>query len=69
MAHHHANDKLDDPLVLWELEEIETAIARERANKQGFFAFTKTKGNREASWSVHTRFIRKLTSPAQVTVS
>ncbi|GAA5990719.1 hypothetical protein JCM10908_003204 [Rhodotorula pacifica] len=46
LAHHHANDKEDDALVLFEMDEIETAMARERVNKQGFASFLKTKGNR-----------------------
>lgn len=46
LAHHHSNDKEDDPLVLFELDEIESALARERINKQGFSSFLRTKGNR-----------------------
>ncbi|GAA5954603.1 hypothetical protein JCM8115_004639 [Rhodotorula mucilaginosa] len=46
LSHHHSNDKEDDPLVLFELDEIESALARERINKQGFSSFLRTKGNR-----------------------
>jgi hypothetical protein len=44
LSHHHSNDKEDDPLVLFELDEIESALARERINKQGFSSFLRTKG-------------------------
>lgn len=46
LAQQHANGKEDDPLVLFELGEIEGAIEREIIQKQGFRAFFKTKGNR-----------------------
>ncbi|GAA6029462.1 hypothetical protein JCM8097_003691 [Rhodosporidiobolus ruineniae] len=46
LADHHANGKMDDELVLFELEEIETAIEREKRDKQGFMSFLRTKGNR-----------------------
>ncbi|GAA5989632.1 hypothetical protein JCM10908_000561 [Rhodotorula pacifica] len=46
LAHQHANGKEDDELVQFELEEIETAMANEKINKQGFTSFLRTKGNR-----------------------
>ncbi|GAA5822744.1 hypothetical protein JCM11251_004363 [Rhodosporidiobolus azoricus] len=46
LADQHANGKMDDELVLHELDEIEEAIAREKREKVGFTSFFKTKGNR-----------------------
>ncbi|GAA6029518.1 hypothetical protein JCM8097_003718 [Rhodosporidiobolus ruineniae] len=46
LADQHANGKMDDELVLHELEEIENAIINEKREKQGFSAFLRTRGNR-----------------------
>ncbi|GAA5848141.1 hypothetical protein JCM8547_004420 [Rhodosporidiobolus lusitaniae] len=46
LANQHANGKLDDELVLHEMDEIEEAIQREKVEKVGFSTFLKTKGNR-----------------------
>ncbi|GAA6029367.1 hypothetical protein JCM8097_003640 [Rhodosporidiobolus ruineniae] len=46
LADQHANGKMDDELVLYEMEEIENAIEMEKREKQGFTSFLKTRGNR-----------------------
>ncbi|GFZ46473.1 hypothetical protein JCM24511_04720 [Saitozyma sp. JCM 24511] len=50
LSQQHANGEMDDPLVLFELAEIERAISEEKAvsgNKSpGWLDFFKTKGNR-----------------------
>jgi hypothetical protein len=50
LSQQHANGEMDDPLVLFELAEIERAISEEKAvsgNKApGWLDFFKTKGNR-----------------------
>ncbi|GAA5848108.1 hypothetical protein JCM8547_004411, partial [Rhodosporidiobolus lusitaniae] len=46
LANQHANGKLDDELVLHEMDEIEEAIQSEKVEKVGFSTFLKTKGNR-----------------------
>ncbi|CAK9782345.1 unnamed protein product [Cutaneotrichosporon oleaginosum] len=47
LAKYHANGKMDDELVLWELREIEQSIKIEQAAKSTTFStFFKTKGNR-----------------------
>ena len=43
----HANGTADDPLVKWELAEIQTALEGERANHQtSYLDFFRTAGNR-----------------------
>ncbi|BGP27282.1 hypothetical protein JCM10295v2_006246 [Rhodotorula toruloides] len=46
LANQHANGKLDDPLVLQELADIEDALEREKAAKLGIRSFFSTPGNR-----------------------
>ncbi|GAA6029391.1 hypothetical protein JCM8097_003655 [Rhodosporidiobolus ruineniae] len=46
LADQHANGKMDDELVLFEIEEIENALEQEKREKQGFSAFLRTPGNR-----------------------
>ncbi|GAA6009976.1 hypothetical protein JCM10207_007502 [Rhodosporidiobolus poonsookiae] len=46
LASQHANGKMDDPMVLQELVDIETALERERGDKLGIRSFFKTPGNR-----------------------
>ncbi|CAG7560654.1 unnamed protein product, partial [Fusarium equiseti] len=47
LCKHHANDVADDPLVQWELVEIQTALEEERVNHQtSYLDFFKTPGNR-----------------------
>ncbi|GAA5851020.1 hypothetical protein JCM8547_009156 [Rhodosporidiobolus lusitaniae] len=47
LAHYHANGKMDDELVLNELEEIESSLERERTEKAGWMSFFETPGNRK----------------------
>ncbi|OWZ80453.1 sugar transporter [Cryptococcus neoformans Tu401-1] len=47
LAKYHANGVLDDPLVQWELGEMEAALAQEQLNHQVSYSdFFKTSGNR-----------------------
>ena len=47
LATYHANGKMDDPLVLFEMREIEINVKmEERANSAGWAAFFKTIGNK-----------------------
>ncbi|GAA5869795.1 hypothetical protein JCM8547_005845 [Rhodosporidiobolus lusitaniae] len=46
LAEHHANGKMDDELVLYELDEITATIALEKEQKTNFFSLFKTPGNR-----------------------
>lgn len=47
LAKYHANGVMDDPLVQWELAEMEAALAQERHNHQvSYIDFFKTSGNR-----------------------
>ena len=47
LTKHHANNVSNDPLVLWELNEIESAIKQERThNKVSYLDFYRTRGNR-----------------------
>lgn len=50
LAKQHANGETDDPLVLFELSEIERALNEENSvagrNGAGWMDFFKTKGNR-----------------------
>ncbi|GAA5854284.1 hypothetical protein JCM8547_001763 [Rhodosporidiobolus lusitaniae] len=46
LANQHANGKMDDELVLWEMDQIEAALEREKIEKMGFMTFFKTPGNR-----------------------
>jgi MFS family permease len=47
LAKYHANGKMDDELVMWELREIEQSIKIEQEAKSTTFStFFKTKGNR-----------------------
>lgn len=44
---HHANAAVEDPLIQWELAEIEFALEAERASHQvSYLDFFKTPGNR-----------------------
>ncbi|KAJ4176364.1 hypothetical protein NW755_014453 [Fusarium falciforme] len=47
LSKHHANGVADDPLVGWELAEIEAALEEERVNQQStYLDFLRTSGNR-----------------------
>ncbi|GJN89026.1 hypothetical protein Rhopal_002000-T1 [Rhodotorula paludigena] len=46
LANQHANGKMDDALVLRQLQDIDEAIERERGEKLGLRSFLKTPGNR-----------------------
>lgn len=47
LSKHHANGVADDPLVLWELAEIQAALNEERATQQtSYLDFFRTAGNR-----------------------
>ncbi|WOO83976.1 Lactose permease [Vanrija pseudolonga] len=47
LAKYHANGKMDDELVLFELSEIKTAVEVEEAsNESSWLSFFKTEGNR-----------------------
>ncbi|GAA5831280.1 hypothetical protein JCM11251_007818 [Rhodosporidiobolus azoricus] len=47
LAHYHANGKMDDELVMNELEEIESALYREKTERAGWSSFFATPGNRK----------------------
>jgi hypothetical protein len=47
LAKLHANDQMDDELVLQEYHEIEAAAASEDAQDNSYLSFFKTKGNRK----------------------
>ncbi|GAA5896940.1 hypothetical protein JCM6882_007312 [Rhodosporidiobolus microsporus] len=47
LAHYHANGKMDDELVLNELEEIENALYKEKTERAGWMSFFATPGNRK----------------------
>ncbi|UKZ91446.1 uncharacterized protein TrAFT101_006424 [Trichoderma asperellum] len=47
LSKHHANGVDDDPLVRWELAEIQAVLEEERANHQiSYLDFSRTAGNR-----------------------
>lgn len=47
LSKHHANGFVDDPLVQWELAEIQMALEEEDANHQtSYLDFFRTPGNR-----------------------
>ena len=47
LAHYHADGNQEDPLVLFEFEEIKTAIENEKIQKQtGWLQLFRTPGNR-----------------------
>lgn len=47
LAKHHANGDENDPLVLHEIQEIQSALAAEEANKQtSYMDFVRTPANR-----------------------
>ena len=48
---HHANGKEDDPLALWEYNEIVTTMQQElTSDKSRYIDFFRTKGNRKRLW-------------------
>lgn len=48
LAYYHADSNVEDPLVLFEFEEIRTAIENEKIQKQtGWLQLFKTPGNRK----------------------
>lgn len=48
---HHANGKEDDPLAMWEYNEIVTTIQKEQTDdKSRYIDFFRTKGNRKRLW-------------------
>jgi hypothetical protein len=47
LSRYHANGAVDDPLVQWELVEIEAALEKEQAdNGTSYLDFFRTAGNR-----------------------
>ncbi|GAA5998046.1 uncharacterized protein JCM10292_002285 [Rhodotorula paludigena] len=46
LAHYHANGKMDDELVVNEVDEIKSAITRESNERAGWSSFFATPGNR-----------------------
>lgn len=54
LSKHHANGVVDDPLVQWELAEIQAAIEEERFRSQpSYLSFFKTVGNRKRLVVIH----------------
>ncbi|CBX93191.1 similar to hexose transporter [Plenodomus lingam JN3] len=48
LSKYHANGAIDDPLVVWELAEIETVLEKERIGQQSsYLDFLRTPGNRK----------------------
>ena len=55
LAQQHANGQLDDPLVIFELQEIQAAIELERsAASTSYLSFLKSKANRKRLFIVAT---------------
>lgn len=47
LASHHANGDMDDPLVLYQIKEIEEALERGRRESVGLRTIIATPGNRK----------------------
>jgi hypothetical protein len=45
LSKYHANGETDDPLVQWELHEIESALLQEASARSSYLDFFRTPGN------------------------